>query len=350
MHPAREVDARELLGACQTHPLTCPLTARQGTCMTVIEAFRDFQAAVDADPAGVREARARRDTFIAALSAESDVLEVFMSGSLARKTQKDPIHDLDLVIVFDEAAHPDWGQPGDSAADALDHLQSRVHALLGATDGTHAHLVRLARWRNHAVKCFIDDPGDDAAFTVDAMPALRRGGALLIPEALSSQWVACDPESLTAAVATKQAQWNKYVGTVRMLKQWAAEQDIKIKSLVMEVLALDFLPLEVEQQPSAVKSFFVSSAFFITGGNPVHDPARLCGPIQADLDYEAFGDLLCAARDTAAKAIQAQLDNNTAKAIEHWGSVFGDFFPLPPAGSAGAATTGPRPVKDTPQG
>jgi hypothetical protein len=317
--------------------------------MSVADAFKDFQEVVDADADSVKLARERRDAFRAAFELESDVSEVFTSGSLARKTQKAPIHDLDLILVFDALSHPDWGLPGSSASEALDHVRSRVNDLLGATNGTRERLVRLARWRNHAVKCFVDDPEDTDAFTVDAMPALRRNGRLLIPEALSSDWVECDPEALIDTVASKQAEWPRFVSTVRMLKRWAADQDIKIKSLAMEVLALDHLPLG-RQQPSAVKEFFVSSAYFIAGGSEVVDPSGLCGPIQADLDYAEFGALLSAASDSASKAIQAQLDNNTPKAIEQWGVVFGSDFPLPPPSTDGAATTAPRTVKDTPQG
>ena len=321
--------------------------------MSVTDAFKTFQDVVNADITHVREARTRRDLFKGAFGTEDDVKEVIASGSLARGTHKDPIHDVDVIVVFDQDEHPEWGSPGSSAADALDHTRERVNTLLGATNGTYDQAVRLARWRNHAVKCFLDDPDDPHAFTVDAMPALRRDGRLLIPEALSEDWVACDPEFLIAEVADRHAQWNKFAGTVRMLKWWAAEQDTKIKSLVMEVLALDFLPTDVNQA-AAIKQFFVSACYHIEGGNDVADPAGLCGPIQPDIDYDAFADALRSARDNAIKAFQAQANNDAAAAIKHWGEVFGDDFPKPPASTGNPAPAvvpaAPRPVKDTPQG
>ena len=321
--------------------------------MSVTDAFKTFQDVVNADITHVREARTRRDLFKGAFGTEDDVKEVIASGSLARGTHKDPIHDVDVIVVFDQEEHPEWGSSGSSAADALDHTRERVNTLLGATNGTYDQAVRLARWRNHAVKCFLDDPDDPHAFTVDAMPALRRDGRLLIPEALSEDWVACDPEFLIAEVADRHAQWNKFAGTVRMLKWWAAEQDTKIKSLVMEVLALDFLPTDVNQA-AAIKQFFVSACYHIEGGNDVADPAGLCGPIQPDIDYDAFADALRSARDNAIKAFQAQANNDAAAAINHWGEVFGDDFPKPPASTGNPAPAvvpaAPRPVKDTPQG
>lgn len=317
--------------------------------MSVNDAFKAFQDVVNADLTAVREARARRDLFKEAFGPLPDVLEVIPSGSLARGTQKDPIRDVDVIVVFNGDDHPDWGETGASAKDALDYTRAHVHDLLGASNGTHAQQVRLARWRNHAVKCFLDDPDDPDAFTVDAMPALRRDGKLLIPQAASNEWIDANPEYLITEVAKKHKAWNKFAGSVRMLKWWAAEQDIKIKSLVMEVLALQFLPTD-SSQPAAIAQFFVSAAYHIEGGSEVLDPAQLCGPIQSDLDYEAFAECLASARDSAAKATQAQINNDTNGAIHHWGRVFGDDFPLPANPGPVIVPPPPRPVKDTPQG
>lgn len=320
--------------------------------MSLTDAFNEFQSIVNADVEQVTEARLRRDVFKDAFILESDVDEVVSSGSLARGTHKDPIHDVDVVIVYDGAQHPEWGEPGPSAEDALDYTRKRVNHLLGATNGTFGNAVRLARWRNHAVKCFLDDPDDPNAFTVDAMPALRRNGMLLIPEAASRDWVLCNPEYLIKAVADKHAQWSSYAGTVRMLKWWASEQDIKIKSLVMEVLALHFLPTN-HIRPVAIKQFFVSALFAIEGGNEVVDPAGICGPIQSDLDYEDLAVCLRAARDASIRAFQSQSSSNTTAAIQHWGEVFGDDFPKPLSTGnplPAVAPALPRTVKDTPQG
>jgi hypothetical protein len=155
-----------------------------GDAMSVEQAFDDFQKTVNADKDHVDLARERRDVFKKAFTAEPDVAEVFGSGSLARSTQLDPVHDVDVVIVYQATDHPDWGQPGDSAGNALEHTRGRVKDLLGATDGSVEKLVRYTRWRNHAVKCWVDPPEMPDAFTVDAMPAMRQtDGTLLIPQA-----------------------------------------------------------------------------------------------------------------------------------------------------------------------
>jgi hypothetical protein len=164
--------------------------------MDLNNAFDELQTEADADPDQVKEARRRRDLFDTAFAGQVDVVEVVPSGSLARSTQREPINDVDVVIVFEQSEHSDWGQPGDSAADALDYTQGKVKDLLGTNGGEIAEEVRLAKARNHSVKCWLDDPEADGAFTVDAMPALRQpGGELRVPEKRSSDWISTDGES-----------------------------------------------------------------------------------------------------------------------------------------------------------
>jgi len=145
-----------------------------------------------------------------------------------------------VIIVFDAAEQPDWGQPGDSAEEALKYTGQRINALLGATNGTFAHEVRLARPGNHAVKCFLDDPDDPDAFTVDAMPALRLSdGVLLVPEKSSRDWIRTNPEHLIQRVADRQKEWDLFRPLVRVLKLWKDVHDTGLKSLTVEVLALN---------------------------------------------------------------------------------------------------------------
>ncbi|MCS6562300.1 MULTISPECIES: nucleotidyltransferase domain-containing protein [Curtobacterium] len=319
--------------------------------MSLMDSFASFQTVVNADPDQVSEARRRRRVFEEALVSEPDVLEVVPSGSLARGTHKDPIHDVDLVVVYDPVAHPDWGVPGASASEALDHARAAVNRLLGATSGTVDQLVRLAKPRNHAVKCFLDDPDDEDAFTVDVMPALRVDAGFRIPESLSEAWIDADPEYLIAEAARKHGEWSHYAGTVRMLKYWAASQSpLKIKSLVMEVLALEHLATGLNR-PTAISSFFTAAAFQIESGLAVEDPAGLCGEIQRDLDMGAFSERLRAASNSGIDARASQVANDPAAASRHWREVFGDEFPeILAAAGATVVPDGPRPVKDSPQG
>jgi len=328
--------------------------------VNVESAFAEYQKTVNADDDQVREARRRRDLFKSAFLSEPDVAEVVASGSLRRGTQHDPIHDVDTILVYNAHAHPTWGTAGESAAEALTHVGSRTNALLGATSGTHAREVRLASPRDHAVKCFLDDPDVEKPFTVDAMPALRDGGRLLIPEARSRTWIEADPEHLIGLTATAHATWDSFAPLVRVLKCWRHGVPTKVKSLVMEVLALEHMPLE-GARADALARFFVAAAAHVESYDVV-DPAGVCGPIQPDLDKPVLARSLRTAGDLAWEAVTADADGDTPTALGIWSDVLGEGFPNPGADTGpktpvaglfgGAAPTliRPRPVKDAPQG
>lgn len=315
--------------------------------MGVLSAFDEFQREVDADPAHVLEARERQAAFIDAIRSSDHVLEIVKSGSLERKTQLDTIHDVDLIAVFDAAAFPDWGRDGDSSENALEVVHDLIRSTLADPGGSQAELVRLAKPRNRAVKCFVDDPDADHPFTVDVMPALRNAdGTLLIPSKRSRRWNTANPEFLITEVQSRHESWSYFRPMVRALKYWRRTCGTDVKSLVMETLALDYLPLGTNR-PNALRQFFVAAAYNVLEG--VTDPAGLCGPIQPDLDLKALHDALTAAGDEATLAIEAAGRNDDASAQHHWQNIFGNEFPAPPKSTSSPAVA-PPPIKDAPQG
>ncbi|WP_230100308.1 nucleotidyltransferase [Microbacterium sp. Bi98] len=315
--------------------------------MGVFAAFDDFQRTVDADAEHVRAARERQRVFIDAIDSADAVVETVKSGSLARSTQLDPIHDVDLIAVFDKATYPTWGQAGASAEEALTVVHDLVRDTLANPGGSHDELVRLAVPKNRAVKCFVDEQDADHPFTVDVMPALRNeDGTLLIPSKRNARWDTANPEYLIDEVQSRQNTWNQFRAMVRVLKYWRRDCGTEVKSLVMETLALDYLPLETNR-PNALRQFFVAAAYNVLEG--VHDPAGLCGPIQPDLDVQALHEALSAASDEATLAIEAAGRNDDASAQRHWQKVFGEDFPAPIGGDSSSSVPPPS-IKDAPQG
>jgi hypothetical protein len=189
-------------------------------------AFDTHQSVVNAAPESVCEARRRRNFFCDAFGKQLDVTETIPSGSLARGTQRDPIHDVDLIIVFRQEDHPDWDTGNGSAEDALEYLRGQVTDLLGVTAGTFAQEVRRAHLRNHVVKCFLDDPDDPDAFAVEVMPALRRAeGGLRIPERNNDMgWVTADPEFLLSEVAARHSEWRFFAPWSGVLRSGRTSQ------------------------------------------------------------------------------------------------------------------------------
>lgn len=305
--------------------------------MKVDTAFDTYQGVVNAAPGAVTEARRRRDLFKDAFAGET--VEVRPSGSLARGTQHDPIKDVDTILVFDADDHPGWGRPGPSAQDALDHVAARTKDLLGKY-GTHSPgEVRLIMPRNHAVKCFLDDPDDPDRFTVDAMPALRLAdGTLLVPEARSSDWIVTNPGHLIDEALRAHRAGRIYAPMVRVLKRWRRRTGVDVKSLFIEVLALECMPKTGSRQ-QALASFFTAAAVRIN--QPVCDPAGLCGEVQPGVDTVGLRTRLADAADLAANAVAHEGWEQDDVAVRLWGDIFGPDFPKPPgAGGGGAVGSG----------
>ncbi len=331
--------------------------------MDLTEAFNAFQASVNAEERQVLKAQERRDLVRDAFAEEPGMKERFPSGSLARGTMLDPINDVDYVVVYDPEVYPEWGSPGTSAERALKQVADRVKETLGVAEGTIAKEVRLASPRNHTVKCFLDDPDDDNAFTVDVTPAVpSQQGHLLIPEAESRAWIETDPRDLIQRVKVRHARWNRFVPLVRVLKHWNSNvANAGMISLAVEVLAYNCIPDSYftgtgEHRPEALSRFFTSSVVAID--RPIEDPAQLCGVIQPDLDTATVKGHLQKASDGAYRALAAERAGNTDAAICEWREVLGDLFPEPPdgckkkqvAGMIAPAFIAPRPIRDTPQG
>lgn len=317
--------------------------------MTVLDSFDSLQREVDADPKVVRLARQRRDSFKAALATASDVKVVWGSGSLSRSTQLQPVHDVDLVVEFDADQHPEWGSNGDSAEEAIERCRDLVHELLSVESGTYEKLVRQVNtaMRNRAAKCFIDPADSDAAFTVDVMPALRRPDGILIPFKSERRWTLADPAYLIDQVAERQREWTQFRPLVRMLKYWARQHTAetgRVKSLAMEVLALDCL--HEGNRPEALRAFFVEAS---SHSLQIEDPAQLSGVIQPDLDIAGLRRALEDSALAATAALRAVANNDQPGATQYWQAVFGEAFPLVLAPTEDVGS-GPRPIRDSPQG
>ena len=304
--------------------------------MTVESGFDALQQEVDVPTDVLEAARARRDVFVTVLPTADEVQKVRRSGSLKRGTHKDPLHDVDLIVVYHADRHPDWGQPGQSAEESLRRTSALASQFLGPEAG-QAETVRLTRLQNHAVKCFLDDPEDPDAFTVDLTPALvRREGGFWIPQRNDGIWVPTDPQVLEDQVAARHAAWRQFAKLVRLLKRWNADHGDVMKSLVVEVLALDHLP--ATDRPEALARFFTAGSAAVW--RPIVDPAGLCGEIQPDLDKAAAHAALSAAADGAWQAVNDDARGEERAAMCGWREVFGPIYPQPEGGCSGGTGKG----------
>lgn len=316
--------------------------------MSLAEAFDVMQENVNADPLQVEEARQRREMFQYAFGGEPDAETSVPTGSLARGSHIEPINDVDLLWVYDPSAHPDWGGPGDSVQGALEYTRDQVKRLLGSEEalidlfgeaGRYMKWVRHTRLQHHAVKCFLDDPDDDSAFTVDVVPALRREpNGFLIPETSSDDWIATDPVYLIERVLERHRGYGdgQFVALLRLLKCWSKDNGRVIKGLTTEVLALSHLP--DAERPIALARFFQAALEHIH--EPILDPAGLCGEVQPGLDCDRAEALFRGAAELSARAVTATQRGEDGEAQCIWRKLFGEVMPEPTGGCEGGSPDG----------
>jgi predicted nucleotidyltransferase len=325
--------------------------------------FDKFAHDIESDPLRVLQARSRRSTVIRALKSRPDVVEVIPSGSLARGTHLGPIHDVDVIVVFDQSAHPDWRGSG-SAQAALEYTQAAIRETLQAGLGRPLGLVHGAELRNHVVKCdlspslgpldaIIPDPPP-----VDVMPAIREGSHLRVPECLSDRWIDVDPERLMRMVAARERAWSNFDEVVRMIKDWADHHELKMKSLPIEVMVLEYLP-----KPGLFGTMSCSDAVarFFDAASRAHitrlvDPAGRSGEIDPHMNYAKLRKALDESADLARQAVDAerawQNRHLAQEGVTHpsvfWQKIFGKdrfkrprvwyWYPRSPAGQPSPAS------------
>jgi hypothetical protein len=238
------------------------------------------------------------------------VAEVIPSGSLARGTHLEPVHDVDLIVVFDEKMHEDWHGSG-SARAALEHVQTSIREALQAGPEGPLGPVYNTELRNHVVTFEVDSPhgapNPDAA-PVDVMPAIREGSHLRVPERSSDTWIEVDLKSVMGTLAAQQRAWSNFDEVVRLIKGWAHQQGLRIPSLAVEVLVMGYLP-----RPARSESMSSSDAIagFFEAASRAHithlpDPAGPYGEIAPDLNYAALRAALSKSAALARQAVDAE--------------------------------------------
>jgi Nucleotidyltransferase domain len=305
------------------------------------DGFRSFSHAIESDPIGVLLAKWRRDAFIAKLKRLPDVAEVIPSGSLAHGTHIGPVHDVDLIVVFKSSEQPDYGSGRDSAQAAMEHLQDGLREQLHPWRGAEPALLDDTELRRHVVNCHGGWTGPFAeiipsAPPVDVMPAVRKGAHLRIPER-GTGWIDVDPEKFMRQVEQRQREWKYFTEVVGMVKAWAEQNNLGMKSIAIEVMVLKYCPrpgmFETLSCGEAVARFFEAAAK--ANITSLKDPAGRCGEIDPGMNYTKLQKALARAAGLARQAMDAEHAwENPRQATgvvphpdEFWRKVFGKKYP-----------------------
>lgn len=306
--------------------------------MQVNRAFDVFDRQITPDSHYQSLAERRLARFTSVFVMLNSDIRVVPSGSWARGTAIDPIHDVDLILVLPDDLRPRYDAGSRSANAVLED----VAALVVGNMGEYGMLsyVNQVQLRNHVVKCYLDsalatDSNDWHGFAVEVMPAFRNGSGMEVPERREDRWRTVDPEYLIRASRRRQEAWPEYTAMVRMLKEWSREhKELGITPLAMEVLALKCLPrpplLRHMSRTEALKKFFTAAAAEIMHG--VWDPAGRSGEIAPGIKRGKARDAFHAMADLAAAAEAWEKSGDPDGqdiAVHFLHKIFGKRFPKP---------------------
>lgn len=285
--------------------------------LTTAQAFTDFAAKLMPTSAQVATFASRHATVERQLRAafgpttSMPVNDVRKIGSVDRGTVIRPLHDIDLLAVFDAAAYNQryWlggsGQFITRVRDALD---------LGG--------ARIVGTRGQAVRIFYK-----SGPIVDVAPvfALTSGGYKL-PDG-RGRWITTDPDFHKRWINQQNARLDHQLKPfARLMKRWNRVHSERLSSFHIEVMVANtFGTIGSNFRDAAAK-------FFDWGSNQLHasdpaghggDPAIKLTFNQQQAIFQSFGS----SKERADRAVTAEKAGNHAEAIRLWRIVFGEEFP-----------------------
>jgi hypothetical protein len=288
--------------------------------MAIEEYFRRFASSLELSAAETQKAADIQNRIRELLEAHPDVFRTELSGSYDRKTKIRPLHDIDVLIVFDpQVAY-------DATGDMIKPRQfiSRVSRLIPSL---RRKLPRLTgpKPQSRSVNIALDGIG------FDLVPAFcLSGGGFLIPDSTQQKWTPTDPlkyaERLSALNQTDRFA-QQLVPFIKMIKSWARVNAPLLKSYLIELLILNCLP-SIESYSDACPNFFLRASTEVLGS--------VCDPI-TDIEVNELLPLqrLEVMRQFR-KSLNLSIDAKVAEALRrpapvsarHFAQVFGPKFPV----------------------
>jgi hypothetical protein len=194
----------------------------------------------------------------------------FQSGSYARFTAIDPVHDLDVIYVLPDSfviSHPQK---------AMKQLREK---LLDAYKNSKISNIKEIIAQTHSITIIFDDKDAPEAFSIDVVPAVASDDETnefdepiyLVPEILKAShqkrveryeneaknpigWIKSDPKGYISAATKLDADTKgTFRKAVKVVKSWRHKQkaahkdDFMLKSFHLELICVEFF----ESNPSA---------------------------------------------------------------------------------------------------
>lgn len=194
----------------------------------------------------------------------------FQSGSYARFTAIDPVHDLDIIYIL----------PDDTVLSHPQKVMTELRStLLDAYEASKISKIKKITAQTHSVTIVFDDDSALEPFSIDVVPAVSLDDEInefgdtlyIVPEILKANhqkrveryenaaknpigWIKSDPKGyISAAAKLDFSTKGTFRKTVKVVKSWRHKQkvnhksDFMLKSFHLELICVDFF----ESNPSA---------------------------------------------------------------------------------------------------
>jgi hypothetical protein len=273
-------------------------------------------------------ARLQRERFALRLRWVSGLgLEVIPTGSLPAGTAAAHLpKDADLVLVM--PSHRFEGRSPEEALAVTEHLIWAQVYRRAQDDPDRTARTRLT---DHTVQCdWVDLPFSifeglvPQPLPVEVMPAYRIGRELLVPERSTDSWKSIDPGELTELVARRRREWDHFTDLVRMVKVWDKHQDLNLRPVATEILALAFMPhpgrWQTLTRAEALARFFRTAADRL---DVIREPGT-GAPLDPGPGYRKLHAALREGAVLSREAVDAATDGNRLQAERLWEKMFGD--------------------------
>ena len=281
---------------------------------TVAQAFREFRANLAISDLQAATVSTRQQGIRTAITSELTVLEDFLVGSYRRGTMIAPLASADIDIFF--ALHSQYFQSGPTGV-----LDRTKRVLLK----TYTRTPKISR-NGQAVTITFND------FRVDVVPGFRRnGGGFLIPDSIGNRWIETDPRShIDIWQSENSAHDGVLVPVMKMLKCWNRAHSSPLTSFHLETLALQTLRgVRIDSYPTGIRHVLDRARTFLF---VTPDPAGYPGNVAGYLDSQIKqNDAMSRVETALVKALEAEKlesQGQVRAAIEKWGVIFGDYFPV----------------------
>ncbi len=318
-------------------------------------AFKEFRKnQVDLDPETVKTARASRDFLLQTIASRAGDDPHFPTlangnreplyfgyGSFARGVKRQPLDDIDLLIVLkaggcighNDSILLDPRAPLAPFADATGRINST--AILNRIRDSLAKVAHYKKAEIHRIKSAVTVQLSSYDWNFDIVPgiAVAENGDgtgpwvhFLIPDGRGG-WLLTDPRIDAGRMESVNARCNGYAKpTIRLLKYWNGRRgNTSLGSYHLESLALDiFSRSPISSITQGLEVFF--RAAFERINQPFPDPKGLGPNLDADLTPDdrcgIWLDLLLA-KNASAEAIREEKSGSGSAAIKAWQKIFG---------------------------